>query len=344
MRQPSFGRLPGGERLDRIQRSAHYRNGQFENLHATPMLTGDRNYFQLFAEFLFRKNPQSAPHHPLPTVKTDLHNLAPGENVLVWFGHSSYFLQVDGKKILADPVFSGHASPVRFTTKAFPGTDVYGPADIPEIDFLFISHDHWDHLDYPTITALRPKIKKVITGLGTASHLERWGYEPSSIIEKDWNEHIELEDGFSADILPARHFSGRGLKRNQSIWVSMALHTPHHNLYLGGDSGYDDHFTDIGKKYGPFDLAILECGQFNASWKYIHMMPEQTVQAAQDLRAAKLLPVHWGKFSLSLHAWKEPIERAVAEASVKGVVIAHPMMGEKMLLDGPPPGYAAWWR
>src|SRR5690606_17606068 len=229
--------------------------------------------------------------------------LNPDDNVMVWFGHSSYYLQIDGKKMLIDPVMSGSASPVSFTTRSFVGGDVYTTDDIPAIDYLFITHDHWDHLDYQTVTKLKSKVGKVITGLGTGAHLEAWGYSPSDIIEKDWNEEVVLDSGFIVTTAPARHFSGRGLKRNKSLWTSFIVKTITLKIFIVGDVGYDTYYKTIVEIHRPFDLDILECCQYNAYWKYIHMMPEETVQAALDLNAKRLFPVHWGKFSLALHDW-----------------------------------------
>ena len=342
MKQPSFGSRPANERLGRIQQSPNYRGGQFQNLSPTPAITEGASYYSIMKEFFFTKKPRKKPAGILPSVKTDLLNLAPSENILVWFGHSSYFIQVDGKKILVDPVFSGNASPVNFTTKSFPGSDVYTAEEMPVIDYLFITHDHWDHLDYKTVTELKPKVKKVITGLGTAAHLERWGYERSLIIEKDWNEEIALDNGFSVHTAPTRHFSGRGFKRNGAIWMSFVLHTPSLKIYIGGDSGYDTHFKKIGDQYGPFDLAILEDGQYDKNWKYIHMLPEEVVQAGIDLKAKKVLPVHWGKFALGNHDWDDPIKRVVKEAAIKNVALLHPMIGETLKIDGSGES-KKWW-
>jgi L-ascorbate metabolism protein UlaG (beta-lactamase superfamily) len=333
LRSPHFGKLPSGERLALIKKSPHYITGQFRNIHATPQLVEGANMFTVMRKFFFAKSRHNKPLQLLPSKKTDLLLLDPGRNSLIWFGHSSYFMQVDGKKILVDPVFSGAASPLPFTTKSFAGSDVYAPDDLPEIDYLFITHDHWDHLDYKTVIKLKPKVKKVITGLGTGAHLEYWGYGKEMIIEKDWEQEIILESGFIVQTTPARHFSGRGFKRNRSMWMSFVLQTPTLKLFLGGDSGYDTHFDEIGKQYGPFDLAILECGQYNPYWKYIHMMPEETVQAGMDLKTKKILPVHWAKFSLSLHDWDEPIKRITAEALKKNMDLIHPMIGELVDLD-----------
>ena len=293
--------------------------------------------------FFFKKPKRAKPAGPFPSQKTNLKNLSPEEDVLVWFGHSSYFIQADGKTILVDPVFSGNASPVKFTTKAFKGTDIYTTDDLPEIDYLFITHDHWDHLDYRTVMKLKGKVKKIITGLGTGSHLEYWGFEPGIITECDWNEIINLTDGLMVHAAPARHFSGRAFTRNRTLWMSFVLKTPTLNLYLGGDSGYDSHFKEIGEKFGPFDLAILECGQYNDYWKYIHMMPEEVVAAAKDLKAEKLLPVHWGKFSLALHDWDEPIIRVTRAAHEHGMPIVTPLIGQ-MVHPKLNEQFTEWWR
>lgn len=343
MRQPSFGRLASGKRFERMLASPNYRDGQFQNLSKTPALTEGVSYWGVIKEFFFTKKERRKPVHELPSKKVDLLHLDVNEDVLVWFGHSSYFMQLDGKKILVDPVFSGHASPVNFTTPAFKGTDAYTVHDLPAIDYLFITHDHWDHLDYRTVVALKPKVKTVITGLGVGAHLERWGYKTDMIIEEDWNEEIALDEGFVVNTAPARHFSGRGLKRNVTLWSSFVLTTSTRRVYIGGDSGYDTHFKTIGDKFGPFDLVILENGQYDKSWKYIHMMPEEVVQAAQDLKAALLFPVHWSKFPLGNHAWDEPIIRVTAEAKRKGVPVIHPMIGEKVLLREAPVNAAEWW-
>jgi L-ascorbate metabolism protein UlaG (beta-lactamase superfamily) len=338
----SFGSRPSENDLIKMRVSPHYRDGAFQNISHTPSLTEGASFFGVFKEFFIDQNKQKIPPAPLPSVKTDLLHLDPSKNILVWFGHSSYFMQIDGKKILVDPVFSGNASPVSFITKSFPGSDVYSVSDLPEIDYLFISHDHWDHLDHETILQLKPKVRKIITGLGVAAHFLYWGFDKKIIEEKDWNKEIHLDEGFTVNTVPARHFSGRGLKRNGSIWSSFVFNTPGKRIFIGGDSGYDIHFAEIGKQFGPFDLAILEDGQYDKNWKYIHMMPEQTVQAALDLRAKKLLPVHWGKFSLSNHAWNEPILRTKKEAAVKNLPLLHPMIGEEVNLDIDQ-AFENWW-
>jgi L-ascorbate metabolism protein UlaG (beta-lactamase superfamily) len=227
--------------------------------------------------------------------------------------------------------------------KSFKGTDIYTSADIPEIDYLFITHDHWDHLDYKTITELKPKIGKVITGLGTGAHLERWGFNPQIIIENDWFDELILDDGFTVNTTPARHFSGRSTKPNQSLWVSFVLKTPSIQIFIGGDGGYDEHFAEIGEKFGGFDLAILENGQYNTSWKYIHMMPDEVLQAAKDLRTKRLFPVHNSKFALANHSWDTPL-KAITEfnRTIKQPLIT-PMVGELVYLKDSTQKYSEWW-
>lgn len=340
--QPKFGRMPFGKRLEEIEKSPNYRNGEFQNTSPTPNLTEGANLFSVMFAFFFGKDPRNKPSDVIPSVKTDLFSLGPDEDVLVWFGHSSYFIQVDGKKILVDPVFSGAASPIKATTRSFPGTDVYTTDDFPEIDYLILSHDHWDHLDYETVLKLKPKTKTVICGLGVGAHMEHWGFDPEIIIEKDWDETIDLGNGFVVNTTPARHFSGRGFKRNRSLWMSFILTTPDKRIYLGGDSGYDSHFKEIGENFGPFDLAVLECGQYNKNWKYIHLLPEDFIKAAKDLNARHILPVHWGKFALAIHAWDEPIKRVSEMAQLENLSLLTPMIGEKLNLNAPQ-SFKNWW-
>lgn len=340
--QPKFGRRPSGERLEKILKAPNYKDGEFQNISLTPDLTEGANFYTVLKDFFFGKSKTNSPSGILPSQKTDLKNLDASKDILVWFGHSSYFMQLNGKNFLVDPVFSNHASPLSFTVNSFKGSNAYSPKDMPEIDYLIISHDHWDHLDYDTILELKPKIKKIITSLGTGEHLERWNFDSTIVSELNWHEGLDLGFGFKINAVPARHFSGRGFKRNQAVWLSFVLDTPSKRIYIGGDSGYDTFFKESGDKFGPFDLAILECGQYNKHWKYIHMMPEQTVQAAQDLNAKVLLPVHWGKFPLAFHDWDEPIKRVVATTEEADLPIVYPMIGETLDLDVLKAG-EKWW-
>lgn len=343
MQHPKFGKLPDKNRIEAFKDSPNFKDGKFQNLHQTPMMTTDDSFSKQLYEFFFKKKPRLTPEAALPSVKSDLHKLNKDENTLVWFGHSSYFMQIDGKKILVDPVLSGAASPVPFIVKAFDGTDACTPDDIPEIDVLFITHDHWDHLDYTTILELKPKIKQVYCGLGVGAHLEHWGYDPNIITEMDWNESNDAGEGFLIHSTPARHFSGRGLTRNKALWLSFVLQTPTTKIFIGGDSGYDTHFKMIGDEFGPFDLAILENGQYNQKWKYIHLFPAQGLQAAMDLKAKQLFPVHSGKFSLAEHPWDEPLSEIVRLNDNDKLRLLTPIIGEKVRLNDSSQTFANWW-
>ena len=326
------GKSPSGKHLEKLKQSPNYKKSAFQNLSDTPMKPDDISYWKIMKEFI-HKNKNTAPPGLLPSVKTDLTNLNSSKPIIVWFGHSSYFIRIENKNFLIDPVFSGNAAPLSFMIKAFPGSNIYRPEDMPAIDYLILTHDHYDHLDFKTVRKLRNKVNKIYCSLGVSSHLKYWGFDINKITEMDWWDSIQLDKNISLTAAPARHFSGRGIKRGQTFWSSFILKTKDHNLYLGGDSGYDSHFKEIGDKYGPFDIAILEAGQYNAMWPLIHMMPEETVQAAVDLKATSLLPVHWGKFTLALHAWDEPIKRVMEKAESLNMKVYSPKIGQPLILE-----------
>lgn len=215
---------------------------------------------------------------------------------------------------------------------------------MPEIDLLIISHDHYDHLDYATIRALLPKIKRVITPLGVGSHLRYWGMDGALITEADWQQAVPASDELTVHVLPARHFSGRGLKRNQTLWASFLFVTPQQKIYYSGDSGYGPHFKAIGDEFGPVDLAIMENGQYDQDWKYIHMMPDETAQAADDLRARAVLPGHAGRFVLAKHSWDEPYQRLAAASEGRAWRLLTPVQGEPVWVADKTQSFNAWWR
>lgn len=344
LQQPIFGKAPNGQRLERMKQSRQFRDGKFHNKSFTPNLTKGYSMAGVMYNFLFKKVPNSIPLTELPHIKTDLHKLPADSNLLVWFGHSSYYMQVDGLKILVDPVFSGNASPIPGTTRAFAGTNSYQVDDIPDLDYLLISHDHYDHLDYATIKALQTKARTVITGLGVGSHFEYWGYPPGQVIEMDWDESIDLTNGVKLHALPARHFSGRTFTRNNTLWLSFLIETPTQKIYLGGDSGYDTHFAEIGKRFGYIDLAILENGQYNKAWQAIHCLPEETLKAARDLNAKRVFPVHSSKFSLALHSWDEPLAELSRLNKVANITLVTPQIGELLSLRDEKQHFSEWWK
>lgn len=343
MQKDIFGKSPSGARLEKIKQSPNFKNGKFQNLSKTPTLAEGHNYFEVIYNNYIKSKPRHYPIDRIPSVKTNLLNLPIDSNVLVWFGHSSYFMQLDGKRILVDPVFCGNASPLPGTVKSFKGTDVYTVNDIPTVDYLFISHDHYDHLDFKTLMALKSKIKKVICGLGVGAHFEHWGYDPLNIIERDWYEKAELDSGFIAFVEPARHFSGRGISTNNTLWASYLLQTPSMKIYIGGDSGYDTHYLNIGNKYGSIDLAILDNGQYDEAWKYIHNLPEDVLKAARDLNAKRIFPVHSSKFALAAHSWDEPLVKITELNKSYNFPLVTPKIGEIVFLQDTTQQFKQWW-
>jgi Predicted Zn-dependent hydrolases of the beta-lactamase fold len=340
---PHFGKTPRGERLERVRSSENYRDGKFQNIHETKQLTSDKSFVAMIWQFLFKKKERMAPTTDLPSMNTNLWELDRNENVLVWFGHSSYMIQMDGKRILVDPTLSGAASPVSFFNKPFKGTSVYKPEDIPDIDYLIISHDHWDHLDYKTVKRLKDRVGKVVCGLGVGEHFERWGFKKEDIIELDWDESSTLDGSFTIHCLPARHFSGRGFSPNQSLWASFLIESRSRKIYIGGDGGYDTHYAEIGERFEGIDIAILENGQYDEGWRYIHLLPEQIVQAFADLKAKRLFTVHHSKFALANHPWDEPLKKISEFTEKDSINLMQPMIGEIVNLDDSTYVTKKWW-
>ncbi|WP_442795847.1 MBL fold metallo-hydrolase [Pelobium manganitolerans] len=338
-----FGARPSGARLVKIRQSPNYRNGAFQNLDKTPVLAEGYSYKSVLYENLFVSKPRHKPSTPLPSVKTDLLNASPEADFLVWFGHSSYYLQLSGKKFLVDPVFSGNASPLPGTMRAFKGTDVYTVDDLPEIDFLLITHDHYDHLDYPIIKQLQKKVKTVVCGLGVAAHFEMWGYQPEQIIEKDWFDDVNLSADLKLFVTPTRHFSGRGFRRNQTLWVSYVLQTPNNKIFLGGDSGLGSHYQLIAQQHPDIDLAILDNGQYNPAWCHIHHLPADLVKVIQILNPERVLPVHSSKFALANHPWDEPLIKAREASEKYHFCLVTPIIGQRVNLDNKDEKFEAWW-
>jgi L-ascorbate metabolism protein UlaG (beta-lactamase superfamily) len=324
-----------------LRASENYKDQQFNNLSDTPVMAEGASYGKILKAY-FKRPVDIAPLQPLPSVKTDLKTLYSEKPVVIWFGHSSYLVHCKGINILVDPVFSGHASPMRGMIKAYPGANTYQVEDMPVIDLLVITHNHYDHLDTKTVAKLKSKIKAVYTPLGVGKSIDGCFSNHLPITEMDWWETETVSPFITLTATPARHFSGRGLKRAGSLWASFVLKIHGYTIYLGGDSGYDAHFKAIGEKYGPFDIAILECGQYGEDWPFIHMFPEQTVQASIDLKAKVLLPVHWGKFTLANHPWNEPVQRLVKAATAANVTIATPKQGEPVIIDEAYP-VQPWW-
>jgi L-ascorbate metabolism protein UlaG (beta-lactamase superfamily) len=344
MRQPQFGQAPSGERLARIERSPHYKNGRFRNRVEKPTISAGYSITGEIYKVLFKDYPRRAPLDPLPSIKTDLLSLPVDSNVIVWFGHSSVFIQVNGKRILVDPTFSGKASPLPGSVKAYPGSNIYSADDMPSIDYLLISHDHYDHLDHETVLALKDKIKHVICGLGVGAHFEYWGYAPEQLIEKDWYEKVDVDSGFTIYTEPSHHESGRGFIRGKTLWLSFLVQAPDMKIYISGDGGYDGRFLETGKKFGPIDWAIMENGQYDKAWQSVHNLPEEVVQATMDLQAKHLLTVHHSKFTLAKHAWDEPLIKITELSKLQPYRLTTPMIGETVRLNDSTQVFSQWWK
>lgn len=343
LNQASFGKLPTGERLSRIEKLEYYKDGKFSNRLPSNMKISEKSKLRGLYEFLFVKIKDLRPSVDLPLVKTNLKALDSNEDVVVWLGHSSIYLQTGGKRIAVDPVLVS-ASPVSFVNKAFKGTDRYKPDDLPDLDYLIITHDHWDHLDYNTMINLKDRTQQVICPLGVGEHFEYWGFDKERIIELEWNESIQLADSLKITALPARHFSGRGLNPDKSLWVSYMLQSSFGNIFLYGDGGYDIHFQDIKKKFGTIDLALVENGQYNEDWSAIHLMPEDLVKAVKDLAPRRLMTIHNSKYALGRHAWYEPLDNIAKAAEKNSFQLLTPIIGEPVKLNDSTQVFQLWWK
>lgn len=340
-RSAKFGALPEGEELERLVRSPHCVDGVFQNELPTPLMVEDGNIAGTWLNFLFRNEERLRPSRPLPTVKEKLGHTDRMQDMVVWLGHSSFYLHLGGKRILIDPVLSEYASPVPFAIRAFPGTNPYLPEDIPDIDVLVISHDHWDHMDYPTLAALEPRISQVVCGLGTGAHLARFGFSREKIREGDWGDSFSFDE-LRVDLTPGRHFSGRLFRRNRTLWAGVVLQSGKRRVFFSGDSGYGPHFSEIGRSRGPMDLVLLDMGQYNDRWKYVHMVPEEAARAADELKAAALIPTHVGKFCISHHAWDDPFLRIEKASQGKSWRLLTPCIGQPVVA-GMAVQYRRWW-
>jgi L-ascorbate metabolism protein UlaG (beta-lactamase superfamily) len=346
LHQVKFGQDPSGSRLASLQASPNFRSGEFHNTLPTPTLAEGQSTLRILWENLFSKTERLRPQQPLPIVRLDLRDqmvLDRDQDTVIWLGHSSFYIQLGGRRILVDPVFSDHGSPLSFANKIFPGTDLYTAADMPEIDYLIVSHDHWDHLDHATVTALMPKVKNVVCPLGVAAHFEHWGYPTEKLHEADWKSALRFQNGFTIHVTPARHYSGRGLTKNKTLWAGFVLETPQHRIFLSGDTGYGPHFADIARIFDGFDLVAIDGGQYDPRWPLIHMTPEEAVRAAEELRAKSMMLAHVGRFSIASHPWDEPFKRVVEASKNKKFRLVTPKIGEPLRLDGMGQAFDSWW-
>jgi L-ascorbate metabolism protein UlaG (beta-lactamase superfamily) len=321
---PQFGAV--GESGPGLE-SPNFRDGKFHNTEPTKIAAVSPEMGKTMMEY-FTSRQGREPASVLPAAEFDVDVLGKSGPLNVhWFGHSTCLIELDGKLVLTDPVFSDRVSPVPFLgPKRFPAEHRVIPGELPEIDVVLISHDHYDHLDYRSIRAIQNKVRHFLVPIGVGAHLRRWGVPGGKIIELDWWQGFDVEGiGFTAT--PSRHFSGRRWSRDRTLWCSWVIQGENGRVFFGGDSGYHENFRQIGETYGPFDITLLECGAYNRAWAQIHMMPEETVQAHLDLNGRILMPIHWGSFNLALHAWTEPVERLLARAEKSNVRVATPRLG-----------------
>ena len=336
------GRSNNLENSPQYEDSPQYRDGKFDDM-GNALNMSFTDFFSTTWEFLFSKN-QRTPDTELPVRQVDLSYFrsgGSGQLSVTWLGHSSLMINIDGYKVLADPVFEKRVS--IFGPTRFNGDVPVDIQQIPTVDAVIISHDHYDHLNKYSVRHLIDKAGTFIVPLAVGALLEDWGVPRDKIVELDWWQEHRIDADLMIAATPALHFSGRGIfDRNKTLWASWVIQTPHHNVFFSGDSGYFDGFKKIGDKYGPFDMTFLECGAYGEGWPKVHMFPEQTVQAHLDLKGDVLHPIHWGTFNLALHPWYEPMVRLAAAADAKGIMIATPIVGETSVY-GSDIRTARWW-
>jgi len=343
---PQFGGKHTKEDIKRYQESGHYEEGKFINLSPTNLDMSFKNIVAILKDQM-KGNPNKKPKFKLPQQAVDSLDLeqTKAEDKLIWFGHSSFLLQLDNKNILIDPMLGNSPSPHPWLgTSRYNETLPIAIEKLPKIDFVLISHDHYDHLDYGSIKQLKDKVGKFYVPLGVAAHLKSWGVNNDKIEEVNWWDETTFGN-IELAFTPSRHFSGRGIMDNSStMWGSWIIKGDNKNIYFSGDSGYGSHFKEIGEKYGPFDFAMLECGQYDTKWADIHMMPEETAKAAVDVNTKIMMPIHWGAFTLAMHDWNDPVIRVTKKAKELNMPILIPEIGQEIALENITLNSEEWWK
>ena len=338
---PQFGSNPSSKEKIEYEKFINFENGSFINSENTPLMTGEISTWEFFKKDSLRKPTN------LKTEKINESFFAQVGNKdyqIAWLGHSAFLISIDEKIILLDPMLGSHASPISIPSlKRFNSELPINPELIPYIDFVILSHDHYDHLDFSTIQLIKDKVKNFLVPLGIGSHLRSWNVKEQNIREMNWEQSYKIDD-LEFVCLPARHFSGRGpLNRNSTLWSSWAIKSSSLKIYFSGDSGYGSHFEKIGKEHGPFDISLIDCGQYNSAWKYSHMFPGQAVAAAIDLKSKYFMPIHWGGFILAMHPWDEPVKKSKKLAKEKGLNCLTPQIGEILSKSSLNKQFPLWW-
>lgn len=333
-----FGKSPSKEELASYEKLSYFKNGEFQSPQKLVYdFNNVRNGSVGFGRFLTKSI--FAPEGNLPTISLDKNSFSAQADdfAIYWLGHSAAIMELDGKRIIFDPVL-GNAAPIPVAVPRY-GKAPIERADLPEVDYIIITHNHYDHLEKKTVQAI--KNGHFIVPLGIGSTLKGWGIEENRITELGWDENFN-EDNFKIIATEGVHYTNRSpFNRNKTLWNSYVIKSPSKRIFWGGDTGYSEHFSRIDKKYGPFDFAALEIDGWNTGWVNTHMFPNEVVQATKDLRAKNLLPIHWAVFDLALHPWHESIDMVLEEAQEKDLNILTPKMGEKINLDSQT---SHWWR
>ncbi|MBY0147413.1 MBL fold metallo-hydrolase [Neobacillus niacini] len=340
---PTFGASPSKQDRESYRIFNHYKNGKFVNQNPTDMKMDVSAILSLMKDSLTGKAERS-PSTPIP-ISLNWDKIHSNEDCLTWFGHSTMLLTLDKKRILIDPMFGHTPSPVSFVgTKRYSEDLLDVIEKLPPIDVVLITHDHYDHLDYPSMIRLKNKVRHFFVPLGVAAHLLKWGINEDRITECNWWDEVKWE-GLTIASVPSQHFSGRGLfNRNSTLWNGWVILGENQRIYTSGDGGYGPHFKQVGEKYGPFDLTLMEGGQYDRRWSAIHMQPEESVQAHLDVKGKNMMLIHWGAFTLAYHSWTDPVERAISAALEKQVNIIAPRLGETVLLNGNLAAPKTWWK
>ncbi|WP_041581112.1 MBL fold metallo-hydrolase [Bacillus sp. 1NLA3E] len=342
---PAFGGNPSKEQKVVYSSFDNYDNGKFV-YRVTKKMTGSASNSPSTFKDSNSVGNQTNPAGQIPISELDWNKINSKEDSLTWFGHSAFLLSIDNKKILIDPMLGPIASPVSFVGPKRYSKDLLDIIEeMPPIDAVFITHDHYDHLDYQSIRKLKSKVGHFFVPYGVSNHLIRWGVAKDKITELNWWDETEFQ-GLTIALTPSKHFSGRGiLNRDTTLWGGWVILGKQIRFFTSGDGGYDAHFKDIGKKYGPFDIALIEGGQYDRRWSWAHMFPEESVQANIDVRGKHMMLMHWGAFTLANHGWIEPIERALKEANKNDVNLIAPQIGETVPLDRRLPiSVSSWWK
>jgi L-ascorbate metabolism protein UlaG (beta-lactamase superfamily) len=345
---PAFGGNPTTEQKEAYRQLDNYVDGNFINDVPTRRAFENPSDTTSTSNTSISEVKDRNPVSPIPVYVIDWNKINSDNDSLTWFGHSAFLLSIDNKKLLIDPMLSPVVSPVSFVgrNRYEYSEDImlYLIDEMPSIDAVFITHDHYDHLDYRSIVKLNSKVSHFFVPLGCSAHLIRWGIPEEKITELNWWEETEYQ-GLTVALTPSRHSSGRNpFNIDTTLWGGWVILGNRTRIYTSGDSGYGPHFKQIGDKYGPFDITLIEGAQYDRNWPDLHMVPEQAIQANLDVGGKTMMLMHWGAFTLANHSWKEPIERALEEANEREVNIIAPQIGETVLLDSDlqmPP--TLWW-